>query len=168
MKHITNSFIVMLLCHVGNLYADTITYAEDHAEQFSKSYSYEIGKELGITFYDGPYDGELSVVICEVNPVPGCLNYVDVDVQATVSRITSDNTNSEIEKYIYYHAFRNVYAGFYQSSEYNEYIKQSDIGQLIALEVYYIKSGARPITFMAVNPEWEGVVQGAKEAYPNE
>lgn len=141
--------------------------AEDHADQHTTSYAHNLGRsDLGIVLYDGPYDSEEALKPCAIaSEGDSCIDYTRLKDTQSVQAIDSDNTNADVEGYIYYHAFRNVLAGYYSRdrSAYRDFASNYGITDLIAAEIYVLKSDIKPFTMFTTSKS--ELVEAAKGAY---
>lgn len=145
--------------------AQPIESAEQLSKSHSRMYVYEVATRLGVTIYDGPYDGEIYSMPCAVVPSRDCVDFNSFDLNVTT---LSDSSNQSVEDFLYYAAHRNVMAGYYDTNHtraYASWIKEFGEGNAINVEIQILKSGSKPVTLFTDSGAFSHILSEVDEAY---
>ena len=166
--------LVKAVCYLAVVFssfasADAVVSAEELARGDLKNNYYAVAKSMGVTFYDGPYDGERPVIACEYSNIVGCVTYTGLQLGVNVFDLLAPASDQEVENYIFYHAVRNVYAGvFYHNNDQPEHVallKKIGIPALTQIEIMRLKSGQQPLTLFKNSSGVSSLIERVKEVY---
>lgn len=166
MKHILLMFTVMLSALAV---ADKpVISAERLAQLHTSEQVIDVGNRLGIGIYDGPYDGEMPLFDCTIVNATGCLLYTGYVPGVSTYEILASKATQEVEDYLYYHAYRNVNAGYYSGrlhKAYKKFVDNAGFNTLLQVEVFMLKSGQKPITLFSNTSRHADLISLVKEIY---
>lgn len=149
--------------------AGALVSAEELARGDLKDNYYAAARALGVTFYDGPYDGEVPIIACEYDNVPGCTAYTGLQVGVNVLENVAPQTDQDVEDFIFYHAVRNVYAGLYYRNahqpEHVDLLKSIGVPALTLIEIMRLKTGEQPLTLFSSNASFKSLISRVQEVY---
>lgn len=154
--------IVLLSIASTSTLAHNIESAESIAQTFSDSAISDIREALKFTSYDGPYNGEQPVIPCSLNPGnESCLDYKAITYGENAFENVMSNTTQVIENFVFYNAYLNVLASYYQRGrkEYSEFVKSEGKSNLVLKEIVMLKSGQKTLTLRS------NLLSAAKEVY---
>lgn len=125
--------------------ADIIS-AESMAINYDNETITSLMSDFNHTTYDGPYNGEKAVKPCSIyEGNTSCLDYNSVKYGENAFEELASNTTQTIEDFVFYNAYLNVVAGYYNHKrpQYEEYIAEVGKKELIQKEVHMLKSGQK-------------------------
>jgi hypothetical protein len=149
--------------------AQPIISAEELIKTHTSTQAGEIGEKLGVVIYDGPYDGELPPFHCDIfkSVDRQCLNYANFVPGVSTWTVLPVETTQHIEDYFYYHAYRNVNAGYFYDREnkYKTLIEDVGYSELMEVELFLLKMGRKPLTLFAQSPSKAELFKDIMEIY---